>query len=461
MMLKATLVIGATCLALAGVASAQTADGEDSSDARVQELEERLDRLEAAGPAQIDPVRANLGNGRPTIQADDARFSVRGLVQFDAAAYDQDGVGPQDFDSGTNFRRARLGVAGRAYSWNYELTFEFVGSGTEDPGRVLAGWIEYGGFGRWRVRVGAQAPSAGLDDSTSATDIPFLERGAAAETARGIAAGDGRVAIAATNSGNRWFGSLAATGDVAGADTSYDEQLGFVGRIAVAPVLTEAFALHLGFNHSDVSHLADASAGAGVDWAQLRGRPELRVDGARLVDTGQLTAEAISATGVEAGAQWGPLYVSSEYIVFDVDRAGALPDAEFEGWHVQAAWSLTGERRRWSKKNGAFASERVAAPFNPYEGHWGAWELAGRWSVLDLNDNETSAGAASTLGAPTAIVRGGAQEIATLGLNWRPNAMLRFMLNYQSTDIERYDAAGLIDIGQSFEAVSLRSQLSF
>lgn len=464
-MLKTTLALSASCLAMVGVAAAET-DGEDPRDARIRELEERLDRLEAAAPAaqpaQADPVRVTLANGRPTIQTDDFRVSLRSLIQFDAASYDQDGVGPQDLSSGTNFRRARLGVEGQAFDdWSYELTFEFGGSGTEDPGKVLAAWIEYGGFGPWRVRVGAQAPSVGLDDSTSSSDLPFLERGAAAEMARGIAAGDGRAAIAVTNGGDNWFASVAATGAVAGNGASYDEQLAFVGRAAIAPVQTDNFTLHLGANYSDVRQLADASAGAGLDWAQLRERPELRVDGTRLVDAGQLTAETMSVTGLEAGVQWGPLYASGEYIMFDVDRAGALADAEFDGWHVQATWSLTGERRRWSKKNGAFASERVAAPLNPDEGDWGAWELAGRWSVLDLNDNETSVGAASTLGAPTAIVRGGEQEIATLGLNWRPNSLVRFMLNYQSTEIERIDAAGLTDIGQSFEAVSLRTQLAF
>lgn len=468
-MLKSTLALSASCLALVGVAAAETTDGEDPRDTHIRELEERLERLEAAAapaaaaqPPQADPVRVTLANGRPTIQTEDTRISLRSLIQFDAASYDQDGPGAQDLSSGTNFRRARLGVEGQAYDdWSYELTFEFGGSGTEDPGKVLAAWIEYSGLGPWRVRLGAQAPSVGLDDATSSSDLPFLERGAAAEMARGIAAGDGRAALAVAGGGDRWFTSVAATGAVAGNGASYDEQLAFVGRVAVAPVQTENFTLHLGANYSDVRQLADTSAGVGLDWAQLRERPELRVDGARLVDTGQLTAETMSATGLEAGVQWGPLYASGEYIMFDVDRAGALPDAEFAGWHVQATWSLTGERRRWSKKSGAFASERVAANFSPDDGDWGAWELAGRWSVLDLNDNETSVGAASTLGAPTAIVRGGEQEIATVGLNWRPNPLLRFMLNYQSTEIERLDAAGLTDIGQSFEAVSLRSQLAF
>lgn len=461
-MLKATVALGASCLALVGAAQAAETDGEDARDARIRELEARLERLEAAAaPAQTDPVRVTLNNGRATVQTEDARFAVRGMVQFDAATYDQDGVGPQDLNSGTNFRRARIGAEGQVDDWSYELTYEFGGSGQEDPGKVLAAWIEYGGLGPWRVRIGAQAPSVGLDDSTSATDTLFLERAAAAEMARGVAAGDGRAAIAVSGGGDNWFASVAATGAVAGNGASYDEQLGFVGRLAIAPIRTDALTLHLGASVTEVTQLADVSAGTGLDSVQLRERPELRVDGARLVDTGQLTADGITLTGAEAGLQWGRLFASGEFITYTIDRPGAVPDAEFEGWHLQAAWSLTGERRLWSKKNGAFASERVAAAFNPDEGDWGAWELAGRWSVLDLNDNETNVGASSTLGAPTNIVRGGRQEIASIGVNWRPNGLLRFMLDYQHAEIERMDAAGVTDIGQSFDAVSLRTQLAF
>lgn len=463
-MFKSTAAFGASCLALVGAAAAQTPT-EDPRDARIRELETRLDRLEAAAaPAQNDAVRVTLANGRPTLQTADgeSRISLRGLVQFDAASYDQDGAGAQDLSSGTNFRRARLGVDGQmTKDWTYELMFEFGGSGQEDPGKVLAAWIDYGGLGPMHVRLGAFAPSVGLDDSTSSSDLIFLERGAAAEMARGIAAGDGRSGVAIYGGGERWFASLAATGAVAGSGASFDEQLGFVGRIATALISNDAFTLHLGANYTNVSHLADTSAGAGVDWAQLRERPELRVDGSRLVDTGQLTADAVSVAGLEAGVQIGPFHASGEYIMFEVDRAGALPEAEFSGWHAQATWSLTGEERRWSSKNGSFASQRPAHAFDPESGHWGAWELAARYSVLDLNDNDANVGLASTLGAPTAIVRGGEQEISTFGVNWRPNGMLRFMLNYQTVDTDREDATGLVDVGQSHNAISLRSQLAF
>src|SRR5262245_13754361 len=106
-MLKTTAALGVSCLALVGVASAQTP--EDPRDARIRALEARIEALtarveaiaaqEAQAPAPAaapaptpPPVTVGISNGRPTVQSADGdfRFAVRGLAQFDAAAYDQD-----------------------------------------------------------------------------------------------------------------------------------------------------------------------------------------------------------------------------------------------------------------------------------------------------------------------------------------------------------------------------------
>ena len=76
-------------------------------------------------------------------------------------------------------------------------------------------------------------------------------------------------------------------------------------------------------------------------------------------------------------------------------------------------------------------------------------------------------------------VRGGEQTIITAGLNWYPNATIRFLLNYQWVDIDRPDpgngvvanttifggapsvAGNGAQIGQDYQAISVRSQVSF
>ncbi len=137
---------------------------------------------------------------------------------------------------------------------------------------------------------------------------------------------------------------------------------------------------------------------------------------------------------------------------------------------------LTGERRRWNGANGGFQGVRPTDAFDPRADHWGAWEIAARYSSLDLNFNEGALGSAA-VGGDT--VRGGEQTITTVGLNWYPNNTIRFLLNYQRVEIDRLDpengilanttvfggapsvAGNGAQIGQEFDSISLRSQIAF
>jgi phosphate-selective porin OprO/OprP len=192
---------------------------------------------------------------------------------------------------------------------------------------------------------------------------------------------------------------------------------------------------------------------------RLRERPELRVDGTRLVDTNNINADGLTAYGGEVGWFWNNLYLAGEYYLIDVDRTGTGPansDLEFNGWYAQGAWTLTGEKHEWNPAAGGFKGIKPAKPLGGPEGGSGAWEIAARYSVLDLNDNEGAAGG----GTPVGGIRGGEQTISTLGLNWYPNNVVRFLLDYQNGEIDRLNGGGA-EIGEDFQAVSLRTQVAF
>ncbi|MGE0827782.1 MAG: OprO/OprP family phosphate-selective porin [Hyphomonadaceae bacterium] len=484
MNIRTAALLGASWLAFAGAAAAQEAQTPEDAAARIQQLEERLAALEAqltdlkestsADAAdvrriQTEAPQVQLQNGRPTIRtADGDSFAIRGLVQFDAAHYfdNDDNAAGTDLASGTNFRRARLGVEGTAFrNWNYNLTGEFGGSASESA-QLNQAWIEYAGWKPFdnlsplRLRVGAWATAANLEDATNNTESLFLERPAAAELVRAIAAGDGRTGVGAFLNGDRWYGSAVLTGAVIGAPTTaeFDEQTGYLTRLAFLPLRGETYGLHLGANVSGVIDVADTGAGpTTTQGVRLRERPELRVDGTRFVDTGNIPADSVFQYGLEIGGFWKNFYAAAEYIDIEVARTTAgLADPSFTGWYVQGAWALTGERRQWSAANGGFQGIRPTNNFNPAENHWGAWEIAARYSVLDLNDNEGQAGFATPAGG----IRGGEQTITTVGLNWHPNRTIRFLLDYQWVEIERLNGAGA-NIGTEFDVLSLRSQLAF
>jgi len=463
----AVLLAGASTHALA-----QTADERIAAlEAKIAALTGELSELKAETKKANQDLNkklaatATVSNGRPTITTADGanKFAIRAVAQFDAAAYDRRNTVPNgtDFNSGTNFRRARLGIEGTvAKDWNYTLTGEFGGSGSESA-QLNAAFIEYAGWKpaegvAARLRIGAWATPTGLEDATSNTEGLFLERASVAELVRNIAGGDGRSGVGVLANGERWTATAVFTGGLVGGAGEFDEQTGFLTRVAFAPVLGKDFAVHIGGNLQGVLNVADTGAGAAnVTQVRLRERPELRVDGTRLVDTNALSADGVTAYGGELGAHYRNLQVSAEIFRVEVDRTTGF-NPRFGGWYVQGAWTITGEQHAWSSAAGGFKGVKPSKAFSPADGTWGAWEIAGRYSVLDLDDHAGNPGAATPAGG----VRGGEQKIATVGLNWYPNAVYRFQAQYQRVDIDRLNATG-VQVGEDVDIVSLRSQFAF
>jgi phosphate-selective porin OprO/OprP len=174
-----------------------------------------------------------------------------------------------------------------------------------------------------------------------------------------------------------------------------------------------------------------------------------------------------STMGLEAAAQWRNLWIQSEYEHFDIERrnaAAGVTDPKFDGFYVEGTWIVTGERRRYNVNTAAFDAPPVDHPFSLENGTWGAWEMALRYSDIDLNYH---AGAVGT--APDAdAVRGGEQKIASVAVNWYLNSAIRFMVEYQDVRIDRLSPSATsfqtptgAQIGQHYNAVALRSQIAF
>jgi len=443
---------------------------------------------------------ATIAGGKPSIQSADGRFTANfhAVMQFDAADYVQRTPGPvsadfrrgaaagdtahaRDLSSGSTFRRARLGVEGKAFGdWDYNLLLEYGGAGEEDAGHIQELWIQYSGLKPFHARIGAFAPSVGLEDQASTNGSLFPERPAVADIARSLAGGDYREAAQLWANGDRWFASGAVTGRVVGVVNSqatgvsqpFDSQLGLVGRLVFQPVKTDDYRLQVGVHGSYLARPADTGgpdvAAAAVRYGvSLQERPELRVDATRLISTGSLDARHADAYGLEGVFQAGGLYLQSEYEHFDIERrnvAATVSDPSFEGWYVEGSWIPTGERRRFAASSFTFDAPAPDHPFSLSGGTWGALELVGRYSDVDLNYHQGAAGTAPAADA----VRGGDQRIVTAGVNWYPNTFVKFMLDYQDVRVERLSPSAATfatpvgaQVGQSYHTVILRTQFAF
>jgi phosphate-selective porin OprO/OprP len=473
--LQRYLITGTAALAL--VAPAQGAE-RDMAPARLDALQQQLHALDAqlqqlkaqeaaarknGGRNGKRDVEISLKNGRPTFASADGNFSLslRTLVQYDTAYYGQSTFAAPntDFSSGSNFRRARFGASGTLFKdWSYEFIYDFGGSSSEGAS-ISSAFLQYDGLGPVHIKLGAYAPPEGFEDQTSASDLLFLERAQPTDVARGIAAADGRDAATVFAYDDAYFAALSYTGGTVGDSAVFDEQQAIIARLAYRFLKTPDANLAIGGDTTYVFHLADAGAGPDAASAfRLRERPELNVDSnaIRLIDTGAIDAGHVWEWGVETAGNWRNLYGQGGYYRYTIGRRNAgLPKLSFDGWYVQASWLLTGEHKPYKADKAAFGLPTPDDPFAWGRHGVGAWELAGRYSVLDLDDHSGLAGFATPAGG----IRGGREEIWTVGLNWYPNTAIRFLLDYEHASVSRLNGAGA-GIGGKLDTIALRSQLS-
>jgi phosphate-selective porin OprO and OprP len=443
------------------------------------------------GPVAPSDVVVKMPNNRPTVcTADDQNcIAITSRVHFDVGGYDYrpntHATVPQRLDDGANVRRARIGVVGKFMSdWNYALIYDFGGASDGFastasvggaavgflPGGALSGienaYLSYTGFkpfgGKLAIEGGVMDLPYTMDEASSSNDLPFMERAASGIAATNIAAGDFRSAFGARWYTDRFWAGAYVTGPATGAIHSASsinppgttEQYGSIARVAGQIVSGKDYSLHIG---GDAEFLIQPPHNliAGTQTLTLSDRPELRIDPTTLVSTGALPGvSGAQVYSAEAAGTYGPLFFQGEYFWSNVDRNafGQLPSLKFQGGYAEAAYVLTGETRPYNPGSASYGGIAPANPFSLTGGGWGAWEIAGRYSTIDLNDRLALANG----------VAGGRQTIYTLALNWYVNGNVRFMFDYLHGNVARQvSPTNFGDAGSKFDAVAMRTQIAF
>ena len=423
-----------------------------------------------AAPAPENPGGVSFPKGRPTLTTNDGRASLAvGLqLHYDIGGYFQGSRQPDTrqyprLDTfGENLRRARVPFVFKYENFQINLTPDFGGTPDGSPTLYEAN-INWNPIKPLTATVGYFKPWLTLQDSMSSNDFFFLERPSIVEAARNIVAGDSRSSAGVRWFENRYFIASYLTGAPYGsqqAAPAQPQQTGATLRIAGRPIAGGDVDLHLGFSASDAFRIQRTGTGQTLT---VQDRPELRIDQNRLVSTGALNARSAYTYGPEFAFRWRNLLFQGEYIRIGVDRtnggaATQTPGLEFSGGYAEASWVITGEPRNYVPAEGAFGSPHVAHPFSLKQGGGaGAFELVGRFSNINLNDNTTRGLPAVRTGG----VYGGEQNVYSVGLNWYPNDFLRFMLDYDIIDVNRLNPTGTTQIGQRIQAVGFRAQAAF
>lgn len=430
-------------------------------------------------------------------------------------------------DSGINARRARIGVTGRFMGdWTYALIYDF--GNTSDTLNInnyaaentklqpayassydgaLSGlenaFITYNGF----YSHGQQFPVAidfgyidvpsNLDEATSSNDIMFLERSSSQVVQTEFGGGDFRSAFGARSNNDRYWAGLYLTGPKSGAlhtscaatattqvnssSTSCPtpSSLALVTRATYQVLQDKDYSFHIGVNNVlDFEPRSSSNA----ESLQLYDQPELRVDPTIfLVTCGQAsTATATGGTckgmnskeadvlGLEFAGAVGNFYAQAEYYHYTVNQyltggETLAPTLDFNGGYGEISYSFGGTRH-YLPSSGAYTGVIPENPLSFGGGGWGALEIAARYSAIDLNSNSPGFG---KLLSSTGGVEGGYQKTWSIGLNYYPNANMRFMLDFLHVDVTNRllpnttTGALTLNGGVSFNAITARTQINF
>ena len=194
----------------------------------------------------------------------------------------------------------------------------------------------------------------------------------------------------------------------------------------------------------------------------LLGTPDLSCGGVSFGGNPPVAGKCVRDMVIHGGelvVAHGPFSLQSEYVGVHYDRnASAILMAnaagnyapggtklDFNGYYVYGTWYLTGESRAAAYQLSGFnpatfgqidIKNRLSA------GGIGAWELAARFSAINLNNGPYSGAtftnllvaaqgnqAASAFVANSSVL-GGREQDMTLGLNWYPDPGFRVMANW-------------------------------
>ena len=139
------------------------------------------------------------------------------------------------------------------------------------------------------------------------------------------------------------------------------------------------------------------------------------------VDTGTFEADSTGTITLEMDYLDGPLWLASEYTSTSVD-APQSGNPTFGGYHVTANYFLTGEHRGYNKQRGTVRRSTPILDFP--DGGFGAIEVSGRYSALDLTDG---------------AIEGGEMQIASLALIWHPRRDTQFQVQWSRAYLKRKD----------------------
>ncbi len=419
-------------LGVAAEVAVEAGDGAGLADLdqRLRVIQRRLElqQEEQVARAKEAPIIAVTDKGASFKSADGAyEVRLRALLQGDGRFYLSDDASPQN--DTFLLRTARPIIEGSLGKLiGFRFTPEFAG----DSASIVDAYADLRFDPAYTLRVGKFTSPVGLERLQSSSALSGVERALPSELAPNRDIGVQLQGDLAEGKFSYALGVFNGTVDGRDAVTNNpDNEFEYAGRVFLEPFRNDANALSgLGFG---IGASIGDTRGVGNNYLPryrtpgqvqfFNYRATVGADGERF----RLSPQIYYYLG-----RFGVLgeYVASRQDVIQTGgpNAGARAELENTAWQATAQWVLTGEDA------GYRGVVRPSNPFKPGEAGWGAFELIGRYGVLDIDDD-----AFPVFADPAASARRARNW--TLGLNWYLTGNLKLVVNYLETTFKGGAAA--------------------
>ena len=436
---------------------------DESSDG--ESFGERLSVLEKAwrDMQDADAKQKASSTGKPTLE-------INGRIHLDHWSFTNDSEGIHFFENPITgidpedrlfFRRVRLRFQGDVFeNVVYRMQIDF---NSPDDGEMKDLYIGFTNLPFFRtLLIGNQKRPLGLDHLNSSRFNVFIERPLVVEAFNEDARRPGIASYGYTDDevyhwrfGVYTLDNMVRDGDVVGDS----RQMSFNARLSSSPWYECDGSNYFHWAVSGMFARPDGDANlrdTNFNLGRFRTRAELRSDRRWLNTLPIAGAEAYEILGLESILNVGPLQLVGEYqfswLQRDNTTSGTGPDVFFHGAYVYLSYMLTGEHVPYNRKSGTIGRVEPHRNFsfmdrccgNEAKG-WGAWQVALRYSYLDLSDQD---------------IQGGVENNLTFGLVWYQNANTSLQFNAIYGDIRDRSPVGGFTGGHFF-ALGTRLRVDF
>ncbi len=383
-----------------------------------EQLSKKGEATDASVISAVKGTQYKISTGKKglSIKSTDGayEFGVGGRVQTDVNFFFPN----SEAGNGMEVRRVRLKGYGKlAHDWKYKAEIDFSEYEKID---LTDGWLAYTGFDGWNIKAGHQKVPFSLQSEASSNWQTFQERAQTDAFIDTPYLGRRRLGLTVAYDDDVFYGRVGAFAAGINEDGEFNQSFGTAFRGLVSVVDTKNEHFHLGgaihYRDMDPNTQLTTNDDGDPDGVDLRFKyhPEAHVGG-KWIDTGAIgSATSILAANAEMAGYLGPFHGQAEYVSMNVERDNGV-DLNYQGFYGQLGYFLTGEHMNWKQSSGQW--KRVKVGHEVGNGGIGAWEVAARYSHLDLSD-ENVAGDAGTANNWTGALNWWATNNIVLRLNY-------------------------------------------